>query len=392
MELMTLNSSFQPDKLIENYEALIWTERYAKNGDFELTSTNIKETIKALPLESYVSLRETTVPMVVEQHKIKKSLQGAPIITITGRSFETVLERRASVNEELGPARVPWTINAAKESDAAYDVMKRVLGLDPFGDPVSPLDAIPEINLIEPIDYRAGIPDWHGAVTYNQYDIVRYTGLFYVATSLADNLNKTPSTNPTYWYAINYEIKPAYLYTTVMELVNTNHHGLKSIRPYAGGNQVGIEIYNGADLTGSMVFDARFDQIDDATYLLSKQGSTNVGYVYGAGGSDLVLKTSGPEPSGLARRVLLVEDESANTSDLRHSRGLIELYKYNATALFDGQVAIQVAQGYNTEYFLGDILKLTGEYGLSQNVRVAEFIRTSDATGEKAYPAFEAVD
>lgn len=363
MELLTLDASFQPVELVENYKSLIWTERYSGAGDFQITSNNVGELLDALPLESVVTLRESTVPMIVEAHKIEKKAREAPLITIVGRSFETVLERRASVNTLASAAvRTPWTLTAAKESDAAYKAMRIVLGdiartqggptvLAAISPAISANDAIPQIDLTLPVDYS------------------------------------TATTN-------TYEIKPADLYHTVMELIETNHHGIKAVRPGVGGTQVGIEIYNGADLTSTVVFNARFDQFDSSTYLLSAQGSSNVAYVYGSNGSQSVLKTAAPEPSGLDRRVLVLDnssDANVNTTDIRRTRGLIELYKYNATALFDGEIAQQVADGFNTQYFLGDILQLNGEYGLTEQVRVAEYIRTSDATGEKAYPAFDAV-
>jgi hypothetical protein len=363
MELFTLNGNFQPNKLVENYESLIWTERYSRHGDIEIKGGNIQELITLLPKESYVCLRDSTVPMIIEDYKIQKPLTAAPSITITGRSFETVLERRGSVKTAPPAARTAWNISAEKESDAAYKAMRVVLGdfpryqdevlVLPLENPaVSANDAIPEIDLILPADYSTG------------------------------------TTN-------SYEIKPGQLYNAVLELIDINHRGLKSVRPVPGESKVGVEIYNGADLTNEVAFDARFDQFVDATYLLSLRGSANVGYVYGTGLSKSVLKTAAAEPSGLSRRVLVLDlssDAEVNSNETLNSRGLVELYKYNATALFDGETAIQVAAGYNKQYFLGDILKLVGEYGLSQNVRVAEFIRTSDATGERAYPTFQAVD
>lgn len=414
MDLYTLNSAFQPDEVVDNYESLIWTERYGTAGDFQIQSSNITELMKALPLESYVTLRESTVPMVVEVYTIEKKKDG-PMLTVTGRSFEAcALERRASVRDAPPAARTAWLLNAAKESDAAYEAMRIVLGdvaryqggveVLSSVSPVVAEDAIPEIDLTLPADYRA--VEWSSTTTYRQGDVVHYSGTLYVASSLAGNLNKIPSTEPTFWSVFSsgsvstgtsnmYEIQAGVLYNTVLDLIATNHHGIKSVRPLDESDEkIDVEIYNGADLTNLVVFDARFDQFDNGKYLLSAQGSTNVGYVYGSGGSDKVLKTSGPEPTGMARRVLLMDlssDGTTNTSDVRKTRGLIELYKNNATALFDGEVAEQVAAGYNNSYFLGDILKLRGEYGLSQNVRVAEFIRSSDAQGIKAYPTFEAI-
>jgi hypothetical protein len=471
MELMTLTSSFQPDKLIENFESAIWTERYAQAGDFEITSNDIETMVNLLPRETYITIRESTVPMIVENHKIIKSPRAIPKISITGRSFESVLERRGSVNQLSNAAvRTAWMMAASKESDAAYRAMRAVLGdaaqfqypvqILPAvntSDLVSPNDVIPEITLTMPADYRS--PVWMSNVTYGGGHIVGYDqggGIIqlYQSTGLAGNINKPPYTSPTFWTNLGYgaqypnslgnstivEISPGNLYETVLNLIAANHHGIKSVRPLPAGTKVAIEIYNGADLTNTYVIDARFDQIDSATYLLSEQGSTNVAYVYGNNGAasvrkiappfwlatttyvsgDLVSSTPNvyqatalagnlnkpptssptywtvvPEVSGLNRRVLIFDQSSDSTSALNdslRSRGLIELYKFNATALVDGEISAQVAEDYNSKYYLGDIVKLVAEYGLTRNVRVAEFIRTSDATGEKAYPAFEAVD
>lgn len=429
MELLTLNQNFQPIGSVENYGSLIWTERYDKNGDFEIRSSDINHLVNLLPRKSYVCLRDSTVPMIVETHKLVKPLRDKPEVAVIGRSFETVLDRRGSVNQldTEGP-RTLWAIDALKESDAAYLAMRIVLGdsaqtrdgdiILPSTPPaVSVLDAIPQIELIMPVDYYdlLGATVWNVDATYLIDDRVRHLG--YVWLAIGESLGVEPSSfgpATAHWLRQEtwrpYEIKPQNLYTTVLELIQTNRRGIKAVRPLTNETKVGVEIYNGANLTGEgdtgdpnnvLTIDARFDQIDDATYLLSEQGSTNVGYIYGADGAQQVLKTAAEEPSGLERRVLVLDNSTdsgtigsgaVTSSDIRKTRGLIELYKYNATALFDGEVAEQIAKGYNRDYFLGDILKLVGDYGLTQNVRVAEFIRSSDASGERAYPTFEAVD
>lgn len=412
MELVTLNSNFQPEATVDTFESLIWAERYSSYGDFEITSSDINTLVKMLPRESYVSLRDSNHVMIVEDHKLVKPLRDKPMVSITGRSFETVLERRASVNTLLASVvRAPWLIAAAQASDAAYLAIRIVIGdaaqyasggqlLLPATTPaVSPLDALPMVKLVRAADYidLYNTPVWDTATTYAAGQRVRYAG--YLWSALVTTQGSAPTgAQPAIWQNVSawgdVEIKPQDLYATVMELITTNHHGIKATRPGVTGTQVNIEIFNGADISDVYVVDARFDQIDDATYLLSERGSTNVAYVYGSDGAQQVLKTT-TEPSGLVRRVLALDGSSDSDSasvEVRRTRGLIELYKYNATALFDGEVAAQVAAGYNKDYFLGDIMKLIGEYGLTQKVRVAEFIRTQDSNGIKSYPTFEAVD
>lgn len=369
MELYRLNSTsgsasiFQPIGLVENYDSLIWTERYHGAGDFQLISSDVSAAMNLLPLETYVALRESTVPMIVEAHKIEKPKGKHARITITGRSFESVLERRASVNQAAdASARLAWNMNADKVSDAAYKAIRVVLGDIarsnlPAQSPMVAQDAIPEINLPLPTDYTTG--------------------------------TVTP-----------FEIKAGNLYSVVLEMLEVNRHGLRAVRPLPGKTTVDLEVYNGADLRTTAVFDARFDQFDNATYLLSFQGSANMAYVYGPNGATFRQKNTGAVPSGLSRRVLLVDemgDSTLNSSAVRSSRGLVELYKNNATALFDGETSFQIASLFNKPvaqggYGLGDILKLQGEYNLTRNVRVAEFIRSSDSSGESAYPAFQVID
>lgn len=379
MELLTLGSDFRPKRLVEDYESLIWTERYSTGGDFELISGDVAKTLEFLPLDSSVTLRESTVPMVVEGHKINKPLRGRPRITVTGRSYESVLERRGSVVSMPSSAqRVAWAVNADKSSDAAYKAIRSVIGdvarsnLPALSPAVTPFDAIPQIELPLPTDYSTGL-------------------------------------------SLPFEIRAGNLYEVVLELVNANHHGLRAIRPLETSSKytVDVQIYNGANLTGEgptgdpnlvVAFDARFDQFDDATYLLSKQGSTNVAYVYGVNGSREVYKNTfvnpGDAPSGLDRRVLVLDeqgDATLNSPDVLTSRGLVELYKRNYIAIFDGETSIQASSLFNKPvaqggYALGDIIKLVGDYGLTRNVRVTEFIRTSDSSGNSAYPAFEVVE
>lgn len=366
MELFTLDANFEPDEPIESYGSLIWTERYSRYGDFQLQAYNISETISKLPREKPVGIRESNVPMMIEDHKIEYDEEGTPLVTVVGRTYETVLERRWSSQVALPYTgiRPVFTVAGEKESDVAYKVLRLIIGDQerlpslPAIPPVATLkDAIPEIVTPLPLDYSTATPN-------------------------------------------TYEIKFQNLYSTLIELVNTNFHGIRAVRPTgpAAGNKIKIEIYNGANLTEDVIFDVRTDQFDKAVYLLSKRGSADVAYVFGksgvTGGGEIVLKTAAPEPEGLARRVLGVEDtgsDALGTADIRKNRGLVELYKYNATAIFSGEVSAQVAAGYNVDYFLGDIIRLNGDYGIPENVRIAEFIRSSDSTGDKAYPAFETV-
>src|ERR1700754_2736334 len=168
----TLTGDFQPIKMVERYESLIWTERYSSSGDFVLTTSNIEETLNLLPLESVVTIRESTVPMVVEVHKLSKPMRDVPRLEVRGRTCETWLERRAAALTLAGTSfEDPWEMSAATASDAAYKAMRWILGdverfqgltsvLAAVSPALSALDAIPQANLPLPLDYNPSTGAW----------------------------------------------------------------------------------------------------------------------------------------------------------------------------------------------------------------------------------------
>jgi hypothetical protein len=404
MELQTLDGSYQARYSVDGYESLIWSERYSTNGDFQMVSSDIERMINLIPLESCVRLRESTVPMIVESHQITKPINGLRKVVVKGRSFETVLERRLSTFQTVGStiARPAWIIASGSASDAAYKAIRTIIGDPQTRSDLAPVsanvaeDSIPQINTLLPVDYVPNALNWASGTSYLLGNRVKYNNAIWEALGTTTATPSAPEWKRISDY-VNFEIAPGYLYNVVVDLLNTNHHGLKAVVPAIGGNQINVEIYNGANLTDKVVFDARLDQFDNSTYLFSYQGSANTAYVYGPNGWTIVNKNTGPVKTGLDRRAVLVDGTSDTglTSDIgKYNRGIIELYKNNVTALFDGETSVQVASLFNKSngYFLGDIVKLVGDYGLSRNVRVAEFIRTSDSSGEKAFPTFEAID
>jgi len=356
MELVRLNSNFQPARLIENYESLVWSEKFGPASEFELVSENVSEIVSLLSVnqDTFVSLRDSEVPMLVENHVITKKKGSAAQIKTTGRSVEApLLERRSTLpSAAIGVAPGEWNVNAKSTSDLAYYVMNYLLD-----DPTTALaaDIFPELTFPVPADWGTG------------------------TTSTA------------------HVVERGELYAWALKQVQANGHSMKSERPNLSGNQITVRIYKGADRTTSVVFDARFDQFDETTYVLSRKGSKNTMQVMASTDS---LETNIGGPYTGRNRFVGYLDAISDTDgvapgptldEYMTNLGIVEIGNANKTEMFTGEVSRQTAARYGTDYFLGDTVKLVGEYGLSQNVRIAEFTRTSDGTGEKAYPTFEAV-
>ena len=355
MELSVLDSDFRRAKLVENWSSLIWTERYSAAGEFELVSNNIAETLDLLPIgddddpPTLIAIDGSTVPMIVEDHVIEKKKNSVPQIKTTGRAFESVLDRRVTIRAVTpGVTREEWVIAATSPAIAAYEAAKSII-VD--GDATA-LDIIPEINL----------------------------------------LNSTVDPGGT---AVEYAVDPKDLHSWMLETLALGRYGLRAeLGPILG--EIAVIIYKGEDLHTDVVFDVALDQVEDPQYVLSNKSAKNV--MITATQNGMEFSSFGAAPSGLTRRVAFQDYAQEITvaagtdlTNLTINTGKVSLAFLTPVALFSGGISAEIGESYNSLYSLGDLVTLQGEYGLSQVARVTEFVRTQDATGEKAYPTFEKV-
>ena len=125
MDLVTLNENFQPSRLVENYSSLIWTERFNTVGDFQITTGDVKRFMNLLPEGTVVSLRESNVPMIVETHQIDRKKNQPQVLTIKGRSFESILSYRVAVSS-IAASVADWAVVAKIPSDVAYFIINKI--------------------------------------------------------------------------------------------------------------------------------------------------------------------------------------------------------------------------------------------------------------------------
>lgn len=373
MDLITLDETFQQKRLIENWDHLLWTERYNAIGDFQLKTGNVDEFLELLPEGTLISLRESTVPMIVETHQIDRPKNAGAVMTITGRDFCSVLDRRVAI-QAVTAALAEWLVVTKTPSDVAHYIIYKVC-VEGFLDAA---DIFPpdQFQLLTPDDYLAGTgPN-------RQFNVPRGKLLTAVLGFLQTEAKADPTTTPP-----SPAIEP---------------HGIRAMRPDSSGSAIGMEIYKGTDRSETILFDASRDLLEDGKYLFSKVGSATVGYILGEAnalkmdmypaGNDI---DSPIDLSGFNRRVELVDATSSGITnvDALKMEGARTLGQAHVTALFDGSVNQDLSPYiFNRDYFLGDIVKTVGDYGLDTKSRVTEYIRSEDATGYKAYPTLTAIN
>lgn len=71
------------------------------------------------------------------------------------------------------------------------------------------------------------------------------------------------------------------------------------------------------------------------------------------------------------------------------TRGYEKLAEYGTVTSFEGTIQPNVTFEYKTDYFLGDIVKIQNQYGISVNARITEVVEVNDDNGYRIEPKFE---
>ena len=94
MYLAVLNKHFDIAYVIDDYKSIIWTERYASYGDFELVVPGTAENLAKFEADTYLYTAESNKLMVIEQVEWTTEFGKNSTITVKGRSLESILDRR----------------------------------------------------------------------------------------------------------------------------------------------------------------------------------------------------------------------------------------------------------------------------------------------------------
>ena len=87
VDMMALNE-------IDMYTSMIWTDRYDTNGDFELRVPCTITNKKLFDATRYITIDKSDRVMVLEKRQIKTQVDKSDEYIISGRSAETLLDRR----------------------------------------------------------------------------------------------------------------------------------------------------------------------------------------------------------------------------------------------------------------------------------------------------------
>lgn len=351
MEVLVLNTSFESVGIIDEYESLIWTDRYQECGDFELTLPVDRKYLSILQEDYYLWTKESEHCMIIEDIAVDSDLEEGNRFIVTGRSLESIIDRRIIWGQEIFRGNL---------QEAVHDML---------------ID-----HIMQPIIEDRQISNF----IFLASEDTRITNLEIDEQYFGDSL-----------------------YDIVKNLCEKNRIGFKIT--LNNSNQFVFSLYVGEDRSYDqvrnpyVVFSPKFENIINSNYFESKAKYKNVALVAGEGeGSERKTAVVGTG-IGLQRRELFTDardvsskTDSGTLSNAEYmaqleAKGEKELAKNTVSTAFEGEVDATHLFKYGEDFFIGDIVQIANEYGHEGVAFISELVISQDKDGLSIYPTFKTI-
>ena len=353
MDVTVLNTNLDAISIVDVYESFIWTDRYYEYGDFELFTSMTDTILSYIRQDYYLQSRESEHVMIIEKIRINSDSENGNHITVTGRSLESILDRR-----------IVWG-------------QKTITGTLQNG-----IRTLLNENVISPADNKRRISNFifeastDPAITSLKID-AQYTG-----DNLYDVINKICSER-----SIGFK-------------VTLNNNKQFVFKLYAGADRSYDQSVN-----PYVIFSPKFENIINSNYVESKSALKTVTLVGGEGEGSARKYTTVGGGSGLNRRELFTDardissdvgdgvvlSDAAYTAQLQQ-RGKEKLAENTDVTSFEGQVETTVMFRYGEDFFNGDVVQIANEYGHETKARIVEIVMSEDEDGNSVYPTFKTIE
>lgn len=336
MEVYVLNKELTRIDVVDKYQSLIWTVRYYTPGDFELYLPVNKTILSKLKLGNFLHRMDNDRIMMIEKIQIKTDVELGNFLIVTGRSAESILNRR-----------IIWSQTNLKGN--AEEAIRQLI----TENVISP--QVPERKIS---NFKLG-------------DLQGFTE------------------------TITQQITGDKLGDVITEICKSNGWGWK-ITLDEDKNFV-FNLFKGVD--NNVTFSAEFDNLINSDYQYDSTNYANVALVAGEGEGTARRTFAVGIASGIDRRETYVDsrDVSSNEgeisdedyNDLLSQQGIEALNELVATESFESEIEPNLTYIYKEDYDIGDIANVENEYGITAKSRIIEIIESKDVNGYKVIPTFE---
>ena len=384
MEIYILDALLRPIDVVDQFISMIWTERFAAKGDFQLVTLSTPANRKRFVYDTMIMIPDSK--RIMRVYSIDESIDSekGAILTIEGYDLVSILEQRVITTREDGGSH-DGMLNSVVYFNgwAPLNLINTMVWgqcVPTSGWMIQPGDEIPFLN-----------------------DYLLNPGSLYPPTNL-------PIPYPE---GIRWEQKIATLYSAVVDVANAYDLGFRMYKD-PNATKLYFESYLGVDRTTAqttyppVVFSSDMSNLQNTKEYQDNVSHFNVVialYEYkneepGGYPSTLTMSQTVSDPQlaftsgGFEQKTkhLLIsqlpdhmdlEDVPAYLQQLAQE----ELTRSRPINVFDGEIDQTSDFVYERDYYLGDIVEVRGDNGAMAYMRVEEQIIKEDQSGKSSYPS-----
>lgn len=378
MEFMVLNKNYDGIAMIDTFTSAIWTVRYDEAGDFEIYTPVRLDYIQVMQIGNYLWNRDSDRLMVIETVEIETDSEEGPQLIITGRSLESILDRRIVTSSQNFSGNLQSVLFAIIQNEViSSDETRQIPG---FSLKANSDSRITSISISE-LSIRGE----------NVYDVVcslcqankvgwrilpKGTGGFEFELYVGTDRSYAQSVNPYVTFSPSFE-----------NLLNSNY--IKSFKSYKNS------IYAVGTYQKEVILQNKYKD-DNGEWVIEEQTTYEEAEVVTWQYSETAT------PSGLARREMFIDNGGVNDGEqggeyatwnaVNKEKAIAELGEHQTTTAFEGELEATRQYIYGEDFNIGDIVQVENEFGITGTVYISEIVFSQDVNGITITPTFTSTE
>lgn len=378
MEFMVLDKNYDGIAMIDTFTSAIWTVRYDEAGDFEIYTPVRLDYIQVMQIGNYLWNRDSDRLMVIETVEIETDAEEGPQLIVTGRSLESILDRRIVTSSQNFSGNLQSVLFAIIQNEViSSDETRQIPG---FSLKANSDSRITSISISE-LSIRGE----------NVYDVVcslcqankvgwrilpKGTGGFEFELYVGTDRSYAQSVNPYATFSPSFE-----------NLLNSNY--IKSFKSYKNS------IYAVGTYQKEVILQNKYKD-DNGEWVVEEQTTYEEAEVVTWQYSETAT------PSGLARREMFIDNGGVNDGEqggeyatwnaVNKEKAIAELGEHQTTTAFEGELEATRQYIYGEDFNIGDIVQVENEFGITGTVYISEIVFSQDVNGITITPTFTSTE
>lgn len=408
MDFYTMNDQFIKQEPLDDFESIIWTERYHGDNEVTIVSEATPDMFSKLNVgdfynvATFVGCSESNEPAMLETVEIADGR-----MTSTGISITEYFKNRFIRSSPFANV-TEWIAQQTSAGEVIWEIVRQWCTSDStflVNPPVS--DTYPDPGM------GVYAPEW------------------FIIPGLRCNDRVDSGEN------IDFTVPFGPVYDAIKDIATGYNIGMKTTLEYArdDGYSLAFNTYKGIDRTSSqsvvpvVQFSQELDSLKNIKEIHSikdfvtevSSWSSNVDPAVtspGSAGTDrgFTRSQTGNSPQSFLLRAAMRDDDitteqlaalhDSPTNDgplgpqsedvllgiKLQKDGDIFLKQHPFVKLVDGEIVPTNEFKYGRDYFMGDIVDIVGHSGIRRKAQITEYIRSRDKTGETEYPTVSIIE